>query len=378
MPETTITNATILLPNELTCGSLSMAEGRIRAIDSRPSVLPAAIDFEGDYLIPGLVDIHTDNLEKHVEPRPGVRWPIIGALTAHDRQIAASGITTVFDSLAIGYEDHKPGRRDTLLEATTALTQFASGDVLKAQHFLHLRCEISSRPLAGWLEHFVDNPLVRLVSVMDHTPGQRQWRDISKWQQYNRNSNMSAEDVAKFLERRQSEQATHAAANRKLVLESARYREIPVASHDDTTAEHIYQAAADGIKISEFPTTIAAAKLAREHGMKTIMGAPNVVKGGSHSGNVSAQELAALDLLDGLASDYVPTSMLHSAFILRDALEVSLHRTIGTVTSQPAAMAGLEDRGEIAVDRRADLIRVREIDSHPVVVSVWRAGKQVI
>ena len=138
------------------------------------------------------------------------------------------------------------------------------------------------------------------------------------------------------------------------------------------------EAKADGIRIAEFPTTHEAARAARQHGMSVIMGAPNVVCGGSHSGNVSALDLAAEDLLDGLSSDYAPKSLLHGAFILHDRIGLPLPKAVATVTAHIAAGVGLPDRGELAPGKRADLIRVRWIGDIPVVRSVWREGPQVM
>lgn len=379
MPEEQVfSNYRIVLPNGEISGAVAVRDGRIARIDEGRSDTPGSLDGEGDYLVAGMVDIHTDNLEKHVEPRPGVRWPIMAALTAHDRQVAASGITTVFDALSIGFEERKPGRHNTLIEASNVLGQAQANGALRAEHLLHLRCEVSTGGLVDWFEKFIANPLVKMTSVMDHTPGQRQWRDLDKWRQFNSQFPDATDDyLDSLLASRREGQILYGASNRRMVIDASTARGIPVASHDDTTEEHVHEAAEEGITISEFPTTVEAAKLAREKGMKTIMGAPNVVKGGSHSGNASAQDLAQAGHLDGLASDYVPISMLHSAFILRDKLGLGMPDAMSMVSATPARVAGLDDRGEIVEGKRADLIRVREHDGFPVVMGVWREGRPV-
>ena len=151
-----------------------------------------------------------------------------------------------------------------------------------------------------------------------------------------------------------------------------------LASHDDTTEEHIAEAAADGVTISEFPTTALAARLARSAGMQVVMGAPNVVLGGSHSGNVSARDLIAAGLVDGLASDYVPASLIQACLLLHDEMGVAMPAAVAAVTRKPAAMAGLADRGEIAPGLRADLVWVKAYEHMPVVQGVWRAGQRII
>lgn len=375
--ETVITNAVVVTADTAFSGTVAVADGVIRDLAPGNSGLPGAIDLGGDFLIPGLVDIHTDNLEKHLEPRPGVHWPAMAAMQVHDRMLATAGITTVFDSLVIGdMHIRKPGRMNGVAMARAALDTAADGDLMKADHRLHLRAEVASDTVLEQLDQFIDHPLVSLVSLMDHTPGQRQWHDLDKWKRFY-SRYYSAEEldgqVAHLLDR----QERFSAANRRSVVEACRQRGIALASHDDTTEAHVDEAHADGIVISEFPTTRAAAAAARARGMATVMGSPNVVKGGSHSGNASAGELAEEGLLDGLASDYVPISMVHGAFLLHEKHGLPLPAAIAMVSRNPARMVGLDDRGEIAPGKRADLVRVRAVDGIPAVLGVWRQGRPV-
>ncbi len=376
--ELILTNATVVTRTQSFTGTLRIADGVIRDVDEGPSGLPQAIDCEGDFIIPGLVDIHTDNLEKHLEPRPGVTWPGLAAFQVHDRMLATSGITTVFDSLVVG-DLHlgKPGRKDALALAEEALAAAdVDEDLFKADHRLHIRAEIASDTVMNELAEIIDHPLVALISVMDHTPGQRQWRDLDKWKRmYSRI--YTAEELDSQIDGLLERQKNHSAPNREAVIAEARARGIPLASHDDTTADHVNEGHAAGILISEFPTTMEAAHAAHGHGMKTIMGSPNVVKGGSHSGNVGAAAMAEAGLLDGLASDYVPISMVHSAFILADGHGLPLHDAVAMVTAGPAGMVGLDDRGEIAAGKRADLVRVKTFHHVPTIMGVWRGGRQV-
>jgi len=377
--EWVLTNGTIVTAERVFVGSVVVRNGLIVDVSDGSSAVAGSIDLDGDFLIPGLVDIHTDNLEKHIEPRPGVGWPTLAALICHDRQVVTAGITTVFDSLYVaGPENAKDkARADALDKAIEAMLLARDDALVLAEHFLHLRCELGSSTMLDYLADHINNPMVHLVSVMDHTPGQRQWHDIDKWRQFY-SRKYSTEELDVMLASRREDQEKFAAENRRAVMELCHNRNLPVASHDDTTVQHVEEAASEGIFISEFPCTVDAARAAKTRGMMTVMGAPNVVKGGSHSGNVAAGTLAELGLLDGLASDYVPISMIEGAFLLHDQHGMTLSDAIATVTLNPARMVGLEDRGEIAPARRADLVRVHPYQHMPIVRSVWRAGQRVI
>lgn len=377
--ETVFTNARLVTPDAVIDGSLCVRGGTIHAVAAQPSRLAAAVDLEGDYLIPGLVELHTDNLEKHFSPRPGVRWPAQSAVVAHDAEITAAGITTVFDALALGDVMEGSARVANLDEMAQALARASADRLLRADHHLHLRCEVS---YAGVLELFhrhLDGPLVRLVSVMDHSPGQRQFASLDKYREYYRGKyGLSESELQGFIVSQKQASARYSAAHRAEVVANCRARGLPLASHDDATREHIAEAARLGMVIAEFPTTLEAARCARERGMHVMMGGPNFVRGQSHSGNVSARELARAGLLDTISSDYCPASALHAAFLLGgDDGAYPLPRAVATVTSNPARAAGLDDRGELAPGQRADLVRVRMARGMPLARQVWREGQRV-
>ncbi len=379
-----ITNARIVTADEVVLGTAEIRGRDIAEVQPGRSMLPQAEDWDGDYLLPGLVELHTDNLEKHLEPRPGVRWPAMSALLTHDAQISAAGITTVLDAMGVGDFDARSVRAMGLKDTAAALAQARTQRLLRAEHLLHMRCELACDNMLEVVEPFLDEPTVRLVSLMDHTPGQRQWMDIERFRTYTqRNQRWSDEYLAEVVRERQDMQARNAGRNREGLLQRCRARAIPLASHDDTVVEHIHEAVGAGISISEFPTTVAAAQAARQHGLGIVMGAPNLVRGGSHSGNVSALDLARLDLLDCLSSDYVPHALLHGAFLLRAEAGWSLPRAIACVTRAPARMVGLMDRGEVAPGMRADLLRVRETaavgtpGTVPVPLGTWRESERI-
>lgn len=377
--ETILTNARIVTPDAVVTGTVCVQDGRIGRIDTGPAALPAAEDLEGDYLIPGLIELHTDNLERHFVPRPGVVWPSpLSAVLAHDWQITAAGITTVLDAVCVGEYRDSGTRRFILDESITAVKKAREHGLLRADHHLHLRCEVTDPHVVELFDAYADDPLVQLVSVMDHTPGQRQWHDLSKYRQYYRQENLSEDAFAAHLEEYRDLQARYAAEHRFAILERCRDRSIALASHDDTTEDHVDQAAADGIHVSEFPTSLTAARRARERGLKVLMGSPNLVRGQSHSGNVAASELAEARLLDGLSSDYVPASLIHGVFLLHQNQQMELPAALALVTANPADMVGLTDRGRIADGKRADLVRIHEVDGLPVVRAVWRDGRRVL
>ncbi|WP_334189373.1 alpha-D-ribose 1-methylphosphonate 5-triphosphate diphosphatase [Noviherbaspirillum sp.] len=376
---TIITNARIVTADEEFLGSLFVENDIIAEVAGGASALPGADDWNGDYLLPGMVEVHTDNLEKHLMPRPKVSWPVLPAIVAHDAQIAASGITTVLDALSVGDIDADSIRVRTLAACSEGLRNAARAGILRADHYLHVRLELAEENLLEMFEPFLHDERLKLVSLMDHTPGQRQWTDLTHYRTYvTGKRGWSEEKVDSMLVNLLDRQQRYADANRSGVVARCMQRTVPVplATHDDTTVAHVEEGVSDGVSISEFPTTMAAARAARERGLGIIMGAPNLVRGGSHSGNVSAAELARADLLDVLSSDYVPASLLHAAFLLRKE-GFSLPNAIATVSRNPALMVGLVDRGEIAPELRADFIRVRMMEGIPVVLGVWKAGRQI-
>lgn len=369
-----IKNARIVTRSGIVSGSVRVAGGVIESVDQGACLLPGGVDLGGDYLLPGFVELHTDNLEQELEPRPGVFWPdTLSSVLAHDAKMIGAGITTVLDAVSLG-EYHDGPRRTAILDMSIrALRKARSTGVLKADHKLHLRCEYSDPKVLDMLTPHLDDDVLMLVSLMDHTPGQRQFTDTDKYRQYYKKG-WSDEEFAEISDRLVTTQRACAGENRRAIVELCLQHGIPLASHDDTTAEHIEEAVRENIAISEFPTTRLAAELARQAGISIVMGGPNVVRGGSHSGNVSACDLAAEGLLDILSSDYVPGSLLSAAFALHRRLGIPLHETVAMISLNPATVIGLGDRGEIAPGKRPDLVRVREIEGVPAVLQTWAGG----
>ncbi|MDR7151603.1 alpha-D-ribose 1-methylphosphonate 5-triphosphate diphosphatase [Hydrogenophaga palleronii] len=381
---TVFRNARLVLPNEVVHGSLSVQQGRIHAIDSGATSVASAIDLEGDFLMPGLVEMHTDNFERHLMPRPKVQWATLPALIAHDAEVAAAGITTVFDALGVGDADPDSLRGSTWRDVINTLEHTTRAGLLRADHHLHVRCELPAPNTIELFEPFQGHPRLSLISLMDHTPGQRQWEDVNQARTYFTGKKGWSE--AKFqqqLTRSAENQARYAEPHRAFFVQYCQQHGIALASHDDTTEAHVVQAHAEGASMSEFPTTVLAARAAHARGLLTVMGGPNVVRGGSHSGNVAAAELAQLGLLDILSSDYVPASLLGAVLRLVQDGIASMSEAVAMVTHNPARATGLHDRGSLAPGLRADLIQVRVVEMpdggrHGVVRGVWREGLKVM
>ena len=376
MSSTVLTNAQIVLPNEVISGSVCIENGKITDVSESNSSLYNAIDCEQQYLIPGLVELHTDNLEKHFTPRPKVTWPGQPAVVAHDSQLIASGITTVFDAVALGDVNEGSQRLENLQLMLDAIRKARSEGILRGDHMLHLRCEVCHENVLMLFEDLIDTPDVHLVSLMDHSPGQRQFTNMDKYRTYYQGKfHLTNEQLERFIVRQQENSLRFSDLHRRRIVDICNERGIPTASHDDATEAHVEESVSMGMRIAEFPTTEVAASLSHQKGMAVMMGAPNVVRGGSHSGNIAAHELARIGVLDILSSDYCPTSILHAAFVLKKLdNDHDLSSAINTISLNPARAAKLDDRGEIAIGKRADLVMVREVNDYPLVSHVWAQG----
>ncbi|WP_046655784.1 alpha-D-ribose 1-methylphosphonate 5-triphosphate diphosphatase [Lysobacter capsici] len=376
MPDLLLDNARLVLPDTIVHGHLRIADGAIAQIGEGRIAHAAAIDCDGDYLLPGLVELHTDNLEKHLLPRPGAHWPAAAALRAHDAQLLAAGITTALNAISVGEEDAEEAVDPR--QVLSALADARAAHSLRIEHAVHLRCELPCPDLAQRLQPLLATPALRLLSLMDHTPGQRQFHDLERYRAYSaRHGNARDDDQFDARVRHlQDLQRRHADANRQQVIALALELGLPLASHDDSELIHIAEAVDANACIAEFPVNLATAVAAHAAGLQVLAGAPNLVRGGSHSGNVAAADLARAGVLDALSSDYVPGSLLLAAFQLGGWESIGLARAVAMVTRTPARAIGYRDRGEIATGLRADLLRVRVVDGLPQVEAVWVRGER--
>ena len=354
-------------------------DGRIAAIepvgasdfDAQPDatmgVLPV-VDARGAYVAPGLIDIHSDYVENVASPRPSVVMDLSTSLYKADRELVSHGVTTIFHSLSVygaHVFDHKPirdfGNVSALIDRVAALRAGEERDHL-IRHRLHMRVELDSVDLYDDIESFLRSGKVDLVSFMDHTPGQGQYRDLLVFGDTLKGyRDVSDEDVRDIVRQQQeSQKLTYAQITALAAV--ARERGVSIASHDDDSEDKL--AFMDGLEatISEFPISLDIARAARARGMHTIAGAPNVMLGHSHSGNLSAREAVQAGAIDVLCSDYYPAALLDAVFTLRDQCGLDIAKAFALVTINPAKAAGIADEvGSIAVGKRADVLLVREI-----------------
>lgn len=375
-----INNVRLVLENEVVSGSLEVADGLIRNFADSPSSLPQAHDGEGGWLLPGLIELHTDNLDKFFTPRPKVDWPAHSAMSSHDALMVASGITTVLDAVALGDVRDGGDRLENLEKMINAVMQTQARGINRAEHRLHLRCELPHHTTLPLFRQLIDRGGVSLVSLMDHSPGQRQFSNLVKYREYYQGKYSLSDAEMNSYEADQLALAERwSQPNRLAIAAECRARNIALASHDDATAAHVAESHELGSVIAEFPTTLEAAQSSRQHGLSVLMGAPNIVRGGSHSGNVAAHQLAQAGLLDILSSDYYPASLLDAAFRVAhdESNSFTLPQAVALVTRNPARALSLEDRGVLAEGKRADMVLAHQHGDHVYVGHVWRQGMRV-
>lgn len=370
-PRWTLRNARIVTPEAVIDGALTVEDGRIVSVGAAEQSGPS-LDLDGGYLLPGFIDVHTDNLEKHIVARPGVFWDPVAAVLAHDALTIAAGITTVFDSLVVGAMG-KPDRLKALPMMIEGLDTARRRGLLRADHRLHLRCEVPRADIVNVLRPFLDDPQLVFGTLMEDSAPRD--RDRFRFVMGTR----GIEDEARLVEleaESNADGAENLAARRRALVEAFGARGIACASHDDTRAWHIEEARALGMGIAEFPVTPEAMDAAVAAGMAVIAGAPNVVFGRSHKGFLSMRERTAVGAVQVLCSDYIPSSLLRAVFLLNQG-GLPLPQATALVSARPAEIFGLDDRGALVPGRRADMVHVSVVDGEPVVRDVWAAGRQV-
>jgi alpha-D-ribose 1-methylphosphonate 5-triphosphate diphosphatase len=377
MNEQIFTNYRLQLPDQEVLGTLVVRDGAIA--DIQPGVVTQGQNGDGDDLLPGLVELHTDNLEQRLSPRPKVHWSLEVAASYHDRDVAAAGITTVCDAVAIGDITPTSMRMTQVAPMIDAIYHGQAAGRFTVDHRLHLRCELGYEKTAEVTATYADHPLLALISVMDHTPGQRQYAQIETYKDYYRGKyGVGQAELDDFIRDRRTDQQQFAQKNRQQLVQLSHDRGITLASHDDATVAHVQEAIADGATIAEFPTTLDAAKEAHRHGLKVVMGAPNLVLGGSHSGNVSARELVELGLVDIISSDYVPQSLLYAMYLMTRIADIPLYEAVKPFTINPATIIGLaHDRASLEVGKQADLLLVHDDGVVPRPTAVIRQGQRI-
>ncbi|BCO10406.1 alpha-D-ribose 1-methylphosphonate 5-triphosphate diphosphatase [Desulfolithobacter dissulfuricans] len=375
--QTTILRSTrVLVEKTVTPTDIVLVGGRIREIAAHGSFMGETIDLGSLLVLPGLVDLHSDAVEKEIEPRPGATFPIRASLVELDKKLAMAGITTMFHAVAFNDESITSSRGTEMAAAIIRETGEANQNLLGVDNFIHARFEITSFSSAPVIRELIAKGHVHMLSIMDHTPGQGQFKSIETWKRFHLPTYDLSESRAEAIIRKKLADQELAYNRVRSLLEFGHRHGLVLLSHDDDRPRKIDLIREMGITVSEFPLDVDVAVYAREQGMTTGMGAPNVVRGKSQSGNISARELIREECCDFLCSDYHPSSLLQAAFVLHREMDLDLAAAMAMVSSFPADIAGLTDRGRIAPGLLADLTVVDDRDV-PRVVATFKTGEMI-
>lgn len=374
---TYLTHATLITPDTvIKDGSLLIEDGYIVALNPESAPHADVIDIAGRYLLPGLVDLHCDAIEKEIEPRPKAFFPTEFAIAQIDQRNAALGVTTPFHGISFAHEELGVRNNDKAAEIVRSLHTYQPHALVNNQ--IHCRYEITDPTGLPVLLTLLEEQAIHLISLMDHTPGQGQFKDMQAFQAYFARTYQKTAIEVEAIAARKLEQGGDALDRVKTLIAAAHQHRVTVASHDDDTPERIASMNDLGVHISEFPINVETAQAAKDKGLSTVFGAPNLLRGQSQSGSMKAIDAIHHHLGDILCGDYSPASLLAAAFRVPNlAAHWSLPQAIALVTRNPARAAQLSDRGELAVGQRADLIAVRHDLGFPQVVTTWVGGRQV-
>jgi len=376
MKRTLLINARVVLATETRdCVSVLIEDGRIAALDKDGVGKAEIVDLTGRILIPGMIDLHCDALEKEIEPRPNVHFPLDFACAQADKRNAVAGITTVFHALS--FANHELGVRNNAFAAEIARAVHAWRSHALIDNRVHVRYEVTDDTAPAVLSELIEKGYAHLISFMDHSPGQGQFRDVEAYRDYLARTYKTDEDTLDGILARKLESAQGAMARMRSLAEKAQHHGVSIASHDDDSPDKVATVRALGAVISEFPINLETARAARENGLATLFGAPNILRGKSQSGNMRALDAVSNGVADCLCGDYSPAALLPSIKRLPSLTDISLCQAVAMVTVNPARAAGLSDRGEIAIGKRADLVAVKMLGSLSQAEKVWVGGEPV-
>lgn len=375
--KTLITGARVVLPHETRDGlAVLIEDGVIAALDPADTTGAMQIDLPGRLLMPGMIDLHCDALEKEVEPRPNVHFPLDFACAQADKRNTAAGITTVFHALS--FANHELGVRNNAFAAGIARAVHGWQAHALIDNRVHVRYEITDDTAPPVLGALIENGDAHLMSFMDHSPGQGQFRDVEAYRAYLARTYKTDDAALDDLLARKAEAARGAMARMEALAALARAQGVALASHDDDCPDKVAAVQSLGAVISEFPINLETAQAARAAGLSTLFGAPNILRGKSQSGNMRALDAVLAGVADCLCGDYSPAALLPSVLKLPELAGIPLPDAIALVTRNPARAAGLSDRGEIALGKRADLVAVKHPGGLPQAERVWSAGKPAL
>lgn len=371
-----LTRARVVLADQvLEDAAVLIDEGCIRAINPVRADGAHEIDLHGQWLMPGMVDLHCDAIEKEAEPRARVLFPLDFACLNVDRRNAAAGITTPYHAMSFAHAEWGVRNNETAAELVRAVRRVRTHALVDNR--IHVRYEITDESALPYILELLDEGSVDLLSLMDHTPGQGQFRHLDSYVAYMMGNHGSTREAAMQVAEDKI-RARESADDRVLALmERSRLRGIPTASHDDDDPQRVATMKRLGASMSEFPIHLETARAAHTAGLSTIFGAPNVMRGGSQSGNLRAFDAIEAGVADCLCADYAPATMLSAVSLLVSRDGLALHDAARLVTSNPARAAGLHDRGEITVGKRADLISIAHPGGHAAVANTWLGGRRV-
>jgi alpha-D-ribose 1-methylphosphonate 5-triphosphate diphosphatase len=372
-----LTGAQVVLENEtLQEAAVLIADGYIVAIDPASSAGAKEIDLRGHTLMPGMIDLHCDALEKEAEPRPGVHFPFDFACAQADKRNAAAGITTVYHALSFANAELGVRNNTTAAELARAVHAWKEHELVDNR--VHARYEITDPTAPATLLELLSNDEIHLMSFMDHTPGQGQFKSIDAYRNFQARTYKKDDAEFEALLADKLAQGEGAVARMEKLAQTARELGVPLASHDDDRPEKIAVVKALGVTVSEFPINLETAQAARAAGLATLFGAPNILRGKSQSGSMRALDAVKQGVADCLCGDYSPASLLPAVMQLPGLANIPLHKAVSLVTSNPARAVGLHDRGVIAPEKRADLLAVRYLGGLPQAARVWSEGVAVM
>ncbi|MCL2248056.1 MAG: phosphonate metabolism protein PhnM [Oscillospiraceae bacterium] len=381
---TAIKNGKIVTPNEVIENSILLIENdRIQGISDNTGNAETIIDAGGSYVLPGLIDVHSDRLEQFIQPRPSSQMDFSFALKMCEREMISAGITTIFHSIALYNDDYfnvSPLRTKENTEKIADLIEESRSCARLIRNRVHLRIEIDNLEAFDIAKNVISQSKVHLISFMDHTPGQGQYSDLNV---YYKNvlemgafkmENMTAQSLAEHHENK----SMLSLEQLKELASFAREKKIATASHDDTV-ENFDVNREIGVSISEFPITMEAAKKAKEYGFSTVVGAPNILRGNSHCGNLSGAHAILEDAADIICSDYYPAAMLSSIFRMHTKQGVPLEQMVNRATLNPAKALGIQDDyGSIEQGKKADIIFVNTRENAPEITDVFVNGNRAL
>ncbi len=366
-----ISSDRVLVADKIIPANIVIEHGTIASIDSYAPE-SATFDASGKFITPGFVDLHCDALEKEIEPRPHASFESLFALKQMDKRLAMAGVTTMYH--AIGFEDNIAKNRSV----ESAISQLeiikTANDSLLVDNKIHARFEISMSEAIAPIQEAITNNYVDLLSLMDHSPGQGQFKSLESFKKfYGAYYGLDDTGIAAVIEKKQNKDEDKI----NVLIAFAREHNITLLSHDDDSTIKLDSLLKMGVRISEFPLTVEVAEYAKQNGITTGMGAPNIVRGGSQSGNIAAIDLVKRDLCGYLCSDYHPASLLQSMYTIEQSIDTDLAHIFPMITSTPATYAGLTDRGSIATGKLADLVVIDDASLYPQVMMTIKEGKVV-